>query len=181
MRNIRIFHLDEQHMRTSPVCPQATSGRTWLATILLLAISLPALAQDARDEWPEGSAMHSVYVEAERLQASRAELEQAHADLFNAIRGDSANPSPLARAVANQHAHWLEYVRADCELAGTLTGAGGAWPTVHGLSCQIESIADRVEVVRGATACLSQLGSEAYQFEKFECLGKLAAWSMGGN
>jgi len=168
-------------MRTNPVGPQATSGKAGLATTLLLAMSLPVLAQDAQDEWPEGSAMHSVYVEAERLQASRAELEQAHADLFNAIRGDSANPSPLARAVANQHTHWLEYIRADCELAGTLTGAGGAWPAVHGLTCQIESIDDRGEMVRGATACLGQLGSDAYQFEKFECLGKLAPWSMKGN
>ena len=161
--------------------PRATFGKAWLATGLSLAISLPALAQDARDEWPEGSAMHSVYVEAERLQAGRAELEQAHADLLSAIEGDPDDPPPLARAVARQQADWLEYMRSDCELAGTLTGAGGSWPTVHGLSCQIESIADRLEVVRGATACLGQLGPEAYRFEQFECLEKMVAWSMVGN
>lgn len=156
-------------------------GKTWPATLLLLATSLPALAQDARDEWPEGSAMHSMYVEAERLEAARADFEQAIANLQNAIGGDPADPPPFARAVANQQARWLEYVRADCELAGTLTGAGGAWPAVHGLSCQIESIVERLEVVRGATACLGQLGPDAYRFEQFECLEKTVAWSMAGN
>lgn len=167
-------------MHRNLACPRATFGKACLAT-LLLAIFLPALAQDARDEWPEGSAMHSVYVEADRLQAARAELEQAFADLQNAIGGEPADPPPLARAVANQHAHWLEYVRADCELAGTLTGAGGAWPAVHGLSCQIESITDRLEIVRGATACLSQLSPDTYRFEQFECFEKMVAWSPEGN
>lgn len=168
-------------MRRSVAGPSVACGKAWLATTLLLAISLPATAQDARDEWPEGSAMHSVYVEAERLQAGRAELEQAHAELLKAIGDDPAAPSPLARAVANQHAHWLEYVGADCDLAGTLTGAGGAWPAVHGLSCEIETIADRLEAVRGATACLRQLSHDPYRYEQFECLGTLVEWSMEGN
>lgn len=168
-------------MHRSPAGPQATCGKAWLAASLLLAISLPALAQDARDEWPEGSAMHSAYVEAERLEAGRAELEQAHADLLSAIGGDPADPPPLARAVARQQADWLEYVHSDCVLAGTLTGAGGAWPTVHGLTCQVESIAERLEVVRGATACLNQLSPDAYGFEQFECFDKMVAWSMQGN
>ena len=168
-------------MRRIPAGPQVSFGKAWLAATLLLAASLPAFAQDARDEWPEGSAMHSLYVEAERLKAGRAELEQADADLLRAIGGDAADPPPLARAVARQQADWLAYVDSDCELAGTLTGAGGAWPTVHGLSCRVESIADRMKVIRGATACLGQLRAEAYEFEKFECLEKLVAWSMAGN
>ena len=105
----------------------------------------------------------------------------ALAGLLSAIGGDPADPPALARAVARQQADWLEYVRSDCELAGTLTGAGGAWPTVHGLTCQAESIADRLEVVRGATACLSRLSPDAYGFEQSECLGKMVAWSMEGN
>lgn len=168
-------------MRRRPAGPNVARGKAWLATALLLAISLPAIAQDARDEWPEGSAMHSVYVEADRLQAGRAALEQAHGELLGAIGGDPAKPPPLARALANQHARWLEHMQADCELAGTLTGAGGDWPTVHGLACQTGSIADRLELVRGASACLRQLGPDAYRFEQFDCLGTLVAWSMEGN
>lgn len=180
-RNIRISPSRTKYMHSNPAGRRATFGNAWLATTLLLAMSLPAFTQDARDEWPEGSAMHSAYVEAERLQAGRAELEQAHADLLDAIGGNPADPPPLARGLASQHAHWLDYVRADCELAGTLTGAGGAWPSVHGLSCQIESIFERLEVVRGATACLRQLSPDAYRFEQFECLEKMVAWSMEGN
>lgn len=161
--------------------PQVTLGKAAFATALLLAVSLPALAQDARHEWPEGSAMHSVYVQDERLQNSRAELKEAHASLMDALGYNPANPPPLARAVARQQAQWLEYVRADCELAGTLTGAGGAWPTVHGLSCEIEVIADRLQAVSGATACLRQLDADAYRYEQLECLEGLVAWSMEGN
>lgn len=124
--------------------------------------------------------MHSMYVEADRLQAGRAELEQAHRDLISAMGDSPSDPSPLARAVADQHTRWLEYVRADCELAGTLTGAGGAWPAVHGLSCEIETIAGRLEVVRRATACLSQLDPDAHRYEQFECLDNLVAWSIEG-
>ena len=104
-----------------------------LAAAMLLVMPLATLAQDARDEWPEGSAMHTLYV------------------------------------------------HGDCELAGTLTGAGGAWPTVHGFSCEIESIAARLEVVRAATACLRESGPGARQYEQFGCLQPLVAWSMEGN
>src|SRR5690606_38210449 len=103
------------------------------AAAMLLVMPLATLAQDARDEWPEGSAMHTLYV------------------------------------------------HGDCELAGTLTGAGGAWPTVHGFSCEIESIAARLEVVRAATACLRESGPGARQYEQFGCLQPLVAWSMEGN
>lgn len=37
------------------------------------------------------------------------------------------------------------------------------------------------EVVRGATACLGQLGPDAYRHEQLECLGKMVAWSMQRN
>ena len=72
-------------------------------------------------------------------------------------------------------------MHADCELAGTLTGADGHWPIVHGLGCQIEAMADRLEVVRAATACMHGLAPEAYRFERLECLGNLVAWSQEGN
>ena len=97
------------------------------------------------------------------------------------LGGDAADPPPLTRVVASHQAQWLAYVRIDCELAGTLTGAGGAWPTVHGLSCEIESIAARLEVVRAATACLRESGPAARQYEQFGCLQPLVAWSMEGN
>jgi len=152
-----------------------------LAAAMLLVMPLATLAQDARDEWPEGSAMHTLSVQSGRLQAHRAELEQAHAGLLEALGGDPADPSPLVRSLASHQAQLLAYVHGDCELAGTLTGAGGAWPTVHGFSCEIESIAARLEVVRAATACLRESGPGARQYEQFGCLQPLVAWSMEGN
>ena len=151
------------------------------AVAALLAMPLLTHAQDARHEWPEGSAMHTLYVEGERLQAGRAALDQAHANLLEALDTDPADPSPLARAVASQHAQWLAYHHADCELAGALTGAGGTWPTVHGISCKNETIAERLDVVRRATTCLRQSAPDGPRYERLGCLQELVTWSIRGN
>lgn len=148
------------------------------AIAVLLAMPPVTHAQDARNEWPKGSAPHTLYVQGERLQADRTSLDQAHASLLEALDNDPTASSSLARSVASQQAQWLAYRHADCELAGTLTGAGGAWPSVHGLNCEIESIAERLEVVRSATACLHQSGPDAPRYEQLECLQGLVAWSM---
>jgi len=150
-----------------------------LALAAPLAAALALTAGDTGHKWPEGSAMHTMQLEKERLDSGRASLDQAHADLLGALGGkDADNPSALARAVASQHETWLAYSHADCALAGTLTGAGSSWPIVHGLSCEAEVVEQRLEVVRGATACLQKLGADTPDYEQFECLQGLVAWSM---
>lgn len=77
---------------------QPAIGRArWVAT-LWLAISLSALAGEDRHAWPEGSAMHALYLQGERLEDIRAELGQAHAGLLDAFGDDPAAPPPRLRA-----------------------------------------------------------------------------------
>lgn len=151
--------------------------------LFVLALTLPAThpaaAHNDGYEWPEGSAMHSMQLESKRLDAGLAALDEAHASLMDAMTGNEArSPSALAQAVATHHEKWLAYTQADCELAGTLTGAGASWPIVHGLGCHAQAVEERLEIVRSATACLQQLDAGAPDFDRLECLQGLAAWSM---
>src|SRR5690606_1885603 len=103
----------------------------------------------------------------------------SHAGLMGAMGENTARgPSALAQALAAHHEAWLAYTRADCELAGTLAGAGSSWPTVHGLGCHAGVVEERVEVLRGATACLQQLDADITDFDRLECLQGLVARSM---
>ena len=146
------------------------TGTTVLLALALSAVAGVAPAQDARHEWPEGSAMHTLYVESGRLQASRASLVEARAGLLAALGDDPADPSPVTRLVAVQHRSWLAYAQADCELAGLLTGAGGAWPIVHGLTCETAQLERRREAIGNAMACLRALPAPAVPYRQHECL-----------
>ncbi len=123
--------------------------------------------------------MHTLHVEAERLQAAHATLAAARAGLVTALGGEADAPPPLAHAVASQHEHWLAYVEADCELAGTLTGAGGSWPAVHGLSCQNQRVAMRIGEVERAATCVRGL-QPTDTYGRYGCLQGLVHWSLGG-
>lgn len=164
-----------------PAALPATPRWQLLSIAALVALACGARAQDARHEWPEGSAMHTLYVETERLEASRATLAGAHAGLLAAFDDAPHDPSPLARLVASQHAQWLAYSSTDCELAGMLTGAGGAWPHVHAQTCRIERITQRSGIVDQAASCLRQLPTGHAQYERDECLQGLVDWTIGGN
>src|SRR5690606_16830649 len=86
------------HMPRNAAERQPAIGRArWVAT-LWLAISLSALAGEDRHAWPEGSAMHALYLQGERLEDIRAELGQAHAGLLDAFGDDPAAPPPRLRA-----------------------------------------------------------------------------------
>src|SRR5690625_742320 len=62
--------------------------------LFVLALTLPAThpaaAHNDGYEWPEGSAMHSIQLESERLDAGLAALDEAHASLMDAMTGNEA-------------------------------------------------------------------------------------------
>lgn len=147
-----------------------------LTFALTLATTHAAPAQDGGHEWPEGSAMQSMQLESERLDAGLAALERAHGNLMAALGGNEpGSQRALARAVATHHEKWLAYAQADCELAGTLTGAGTSWPIVHGLGCHAQAVEQRLATIQGATACLQQMDTELSDFERLECLQELVS------
>lgn len=92
----------------------------------------------------------------------------------------AAMPALPRSAEAGKDA-WLAYRDSDCELAGVLTGAGGAWPSVHGLSCRIEHARQRIAALDAATECLHDLAPDARRHGQPGCLGGLVDWEMQGN
>jgi len=156
------------------------------AALALAAAAMPALprsaeARDATDAAPPGSALHTVGVVGEEWSAARTDLADAHRRLVAALDRDPGRPSPLARALVSQQDAWLAYRDRDCELAGALTGAGGAWPSVHGLSCRIEHARQRIAALDAATACMHGLAPDELRHGQPECLGGLVDWEMEGN
>lgn len=139
-----------------------------------LALAGPASARDDRDQWPEGSARHTLLVEAERAQALREKLDAAHARLLEAFDDAPDDPDPLAQAVDAQQQAWLAYRGSDCELAGMLSGAGDAWPHVHALTCRNALLAQRTAVLDTAATCLQGLAAERYRSDEDACLQPLS-------
>ncbi|WP_187470990.1 lysozyme inhibitor LprI family protein [Luteimonas viscosa] len=166
-----------------PTChdaKQALHIRGLMTSILcILAMAGSASAQDDRDLWPVGSARHTLFVEVEREQALRSALDAAHARLLGAFGDTPDDPAPLAQAVANQQQAWLAYRGSDCQLAGMLTGAGGAWPHVHALTCSNAVLAQRTAVIDAAATCLQRLPAERYPSDEEACLRPLVEGSTG--
>lgn len=151
-----------------------------LAAAALVCLAPCAQADDGPQAPPKGGAIHTLQVVGDELDAARAALSEAHHRLLAALAGDG-EPSRLAGIVASQHEHWLAYRNVDCELAGVLTGAGGAWPAVHGITCRIDNLAQRTRVVDSAADCLQALPRDSVVYQRQECLLELVDWTMQGN
>lgn len=136
--------------------------------LLMLAANLHA--QDIGSDWPEGSSMHTLHMESKRLDSAHAALSDAHAGLLARLERMGGGAPVLAGEVALHHERWVAYRKADCELSGTLTGAGGAWPAVHGLTCERTLVENRARAMDGVRRCLEGLPPGHARFEQLECL-----------
>lgn len=153
-----------------------------LGTVLALAAMAtlaPAVAQNQKSDWPEGSSMHTTFLMVERRDAAELELEDRQAELLAQVIGNQAEfpDARLVAALESQHAAWLVYRTAECELFGALTGAGGTWPTTHAIGCEAQQTEQRVGRVVSTHACIEALAADARQFGQNACLYRLASIS----
>lgn len=150
-----------------------------IATLLLApCISLQLSArqpQDGRDQWPEGSAMHTAYVFADRRDEAQARLEESQAQLVRlaAAHAPVHIGNRASAAIEGEHATWLAYRDAACELYGALTGAGGTWPSTHALGCEADWTARRLDTVNAAVRCIEALPEETRDLDLPDCLTPL--------
>ncbi|PJJ99479.1 hypothetical protein CO641_08010 [Lysobacteraceae bacterium NML91-0213] len=142
-------------------------------TAALLAMAGCTHAQDARDAAPPGSAVHTQYVVNDEWAAAQTALAEAHERLLATLDGNADRPSRLARAVRWQQERWFAYREADCTLIGMLSGAGGDWPAVHGMTCQLEHARQRIDALDASSSCLSALPPGGPMFKRRACLGGL--------
>ena len=130
--------------------------------------------------WPEGSAMHTGLVLVQRQAAVEKRLEENHSELLMLVSSETqaehsvAPDERLLGALTIQQAAWLKYRSEECELIGSLTGAGGTWPSTYANRCNLNHTEHRNRRVRSAIRCIKRLPRETRTFGQNRCLQQLA-------
>ncbi len=172
-----------------PSCRQPTSR--WAFTNmrriyrLLLALSLIPILAFAEDQcadrpecWPEGSSMHTGLLLVQQQNATEKLLASKHEELIKLVSSSSTETirvdGRLLAALKTQQAAWLKYRTEECELVGSLTGAGGTWPSTYANRCEVNHTDQRLRRVRFAIRCIERIPNEERFFEQNKCLQQLA-------
>jgi uncharacterized protein YecT (DUF1311 family) len=158
--------------------------RTLLLALILAMAPAGAAAEvectDRPECWPEGSAMRTGLLLVEMGKELERILAQDHSILIRIVSSkpgpDGAPPGTerLIAALKSQQEAWLAYRSQECELVGSLSGAGGSWPSTHATRCDVDRTEQRLQLVRSAIRCVQSLPVEKRWLEQNECLQQLA-------
>ncbi|MGM8229078.1 lysozyme inhibitor LprI family protein [Cellvibrio sp. ARAG 10.3] len=135
---------------------------------------------DRPECWPEGSAMHTGLVMAEKRRKISHQLETKHAELIALLaaspdHGGNVNPdSRIISALKKQQPAWEEYTTEECELIGSLTGAGGSWPSTYATRCKLNLMEERLRRINSSIKCIQKIPLEARWMDQSSCLQQLA-------
>ncbi len=157
--------------------------KIFLSFLLLASIPLSAFGEvkctDRPECWPEESAMHTGLLLVQQLNAVEKLLMSKHDELVRIVSSSSSAEikvdERLLAALKTQQSAWLKYRTEECELIGSLTGAGGTWPSTHANRCEVNHTEQRLGRVRSAIRCIEKIPIEKRLFEQNECLQQLAA------
>jgi uncharacterized protein YecT (DUF1311 family) len=157
----------------------AVQGALLLA---LLSIPILALAEveciDRPECWPDGSSMHTGLLLMQKQNAAEKLLASKHEELINLVSSSSTEEigvgERLLAALKTQQAAWLKYRTEECELVGSLTGAGGTWPSTYANKCEVNHTDQRLRRVRSAIRCIEKIPNEKRFFQQNNCLQQLA-------
>jgi len=135
---------------------------------------------DRAECWPEGSSMHTGLLLVQRQKSAEKTLELSHNELLKLVSssrstdGTYGTEMRLLQALKSQHTAWLKYRSEECELVGSLTGAGGTWPSTYANQCEVNHTEQRIRRVRSAMRCIEKLPGSQRLFEQNTCLQQLA-------
>lgn len=133
---------------------------------------------DKAECWPKDSAMHTMLVLGEEGESLERALAAKHDELVRVVATSSTDglavDSRLLAALKAQQDAWLRYRTDECELIGSLTGAGGTWPSTWALDCEVKHTRSRLLQVRSAISCIENIPALKRIFEQNECLQQLA-------
>jgi uncharacterized protein YecT (DUF1311 family) len=134
---------------------------------------------DRPECWPDGSAMRTAMLAADARQKVEARLAQAHKALIDLLWTTTMDGKPwmesrLPRTLESQQAAWLKYRTEECELVGTLTQAGGTWPTTHAIRCELNHTERRLRRVQAAIRCIQRIAPDERWLRQNACLQQLA-------
>ena len=152
--------------------------------LFFVVTSIPTLAfaevqcTDRPECWPEGSSMHTGLLLVQQQNSAEKLLASKHEELVKLVSSSSAEgvrvDERLLAALKTQQAAWLRYRTEECELVGSLTGAGGTWPSTYANRCEVNHTDQRLRRVRSAIRCIEKIPNEKRIFEQNNCLQQLA-------
>jgi len=83
--------------------------------------------------------MHTGLLLAQQQNAVEKLLEHKHEELVKLVSSSSSGEisvdGRLLAAIKTQQVAWLKYRTEECELIGSLTGAGATWPSTYVKKC----------------------------------------------
>ena len=153
----------------------ARRGRI-LAVALLVALLAPAaFADENKDDYAEGSDMHTALTWKEKRDALAAQLEQRQGEVLALLGEAEAPDEALIEALKAQHQGWLKFRAEDCTLLGALTGGGGAWPTAYAFECEANATDRRQRLTATAVRCLKSMTPAQRETNSARCLKPLVS------
>lgn len=114
----------------------------------------------------------------QQQQQTEKLLASKHDELIklvaSSVSGEIHANERLLAALKIQQAAWLKYRAEECELVGSLTDAGGTWPSTYAKKCEVSHTEQRLRRVRSAIRCIQKIPPEQRLFEQNSCLQQLA-------
>lgn len=148
----------------------------FFATTFSLTAFSEVECTDLPECWPDGSAMHRGLQLVKKQEAIKVQLGEKHKELLEIVSSTSTRygDERLLTAIKTQQEAWAKYKDEECELIGSLTGAGGTWPSTYANQCSVNHIELRLRRLRSAIRCIKKIPIEERSYEKNRCLQQLA-------
>lgn len=123
--------------------------------------------------------MHRGLLLVKKQKTLETQLVKKHEELVNLV-SSAAMPEKvwiderLLKALKTQQVAWVKYRSEECELIGSLTGAGGTQPSTYVTQCEVSHTELRLRRVRSAIKCIEKISEEKRWYEQNNCLQQLA-------
>jgi hypothetical protein len=107
-------------------------------------------------------------------------LEKRQAVLLDLL--EAMSDERVVDAVRALHDSWLEYFPQECELFGSLSGAGGSWPSTYAVKCEANLMYRRYRRLGHVVACVERARSDNpvnRQWATNTCLYQLSPLTYG--
>jgi uncharacterized protein YecT (DUF1311 family) len=156
-------------------------------TLLIVALFLvPAIAfaqaerPERPEDWPEGSSMRTGLLLVEKQKKTEKVLASKHKELVQLVSKATSSDGKiqaderLVAALRTQQSAWLKYRVEECELIGSLSGAGATWPSTYANECEANLTDQRLRRVRSALRCIEKLPMDKRLYDQNTCLYQLA-------
>jgi uncharacterized protein len=130
--------------------------------------------------WPSGSAMGEGLLAREDSENKLSKLKKKHDELVKLVastpnvNGEVIPDSRVISALTAQQSSWKKYEVDECELIGSLSGAGGSWPSTYATMCERNLIEERLLRVNSAIKCIKKIPLEKRWMDQSGCLQQLA-------